>query len=51
MSAVDELMGYKKDGIEYGILGRAILEIIERVKALEDLTNRHRGEIYEARTG
>jgi len=36
MSAIEELMGYKNDGIEYGILGRAILEIIERLEALED---------------
>jgi isopenicillin N synthase-like dioxygenase len=36
MSAIEELMGYKKNGLEFGILGRAILEIIERVEALED---------------
>jgi hypothetical protein len=36
MSAIEELMGYKKNGLEFGILGRAILEIIERLEALED---------------
>lgn len=41
MSAVDELMERKKNGFDFGILGRAILELAERVKALEDLAKRH----------
>ena len=41
MSAVDELMERKKNGFDFGILGRAILELAERVEALEDLAKRH----------